>query len=410
MNKVDTNFDTKLQHYRLSTTEIKSDYSPPVLKNRNEDLNKRWYIEFYIWDKEKGKWNRKQHYIPSRFKTIYQRNEYARKAIKEINELLASGYREATLTEKNTNTTSKQSPKIPKFKNIEDAVNYSLDIQTSTVSEGSVAHYRSAVSKFFEFCRNNNYLKKPLEDLTPEFIQQYLNYRSINGLNNRSRNNQLNYLRSLFTHLVNEGALEYHPTEGISEKKVSSSKYTWYNRDEQKYIFNRLRKDDPEQLFIVLCLYYLFIRPKELIQLKIEHVNLDRRLVFIPAEISKNRKSETVRIPSVFIDYFKERNLNNYTLNHYLIGENGPSLKPFSKNVLGNKWRKVRKDLGLPDNKYLYSWKHTGNREGFFAGIDIKTLQYQNRHSTLEMTDIYLKELGCKSDNQVDLFPEITFD
>jgi len=47
------------------------------------------------------------------------------------------------------------------------------------------------------------------------------------------------------------------------------------------------------------------------------------------------------------------------------------------------------------DNRHtLYSWKHTGVVTAYNAGVDIKSIQRQCRHSAREMTCNYLKSLG----------------
>lgn len=50
----------------------------------------------------------------------------------------------------------------------------------------------------------------------------------------------------------------------------------------------------------------------------------------------------------------------------------------------------------------LYSWKHTGAVNAYRSGIGIKQLQRLLRHSTVQMTDIYLKSLGLKTDPNIE--------
>jgi len=40
------------------------------------------------------------------------------------------------------------------------------------------------------------------------------------------------------------------------------------------------------------------------------------------------------------------------------------------------------------------SWKHTGVVNAYKAGVDIKSIQRQCRHTAIDMTDNYLKSLG----------------
>jgi integrase len=46
----------------------------------------------------------------------------------------------------------------------------------------------------------------------------------------------------------------------------------------------------------------------------------------------------------------------------------------------------------------LYSWKHTGAVRAYESGLDIKKLQRLLRHSSLTITDIYLRSLNVVND------------
>ena len=81
--------------------------------------------------------------------------------------------------------------------------------------------------------------------------------------------------------------------------------------------------------------------------------------------------------------------------------------KPVSKNVMGSRYRNLTKDLKLGKDFTLYSWKHSGVVAAYNAGIDIKTIQSQCRHHSLEQTDIYLKSLGLNVNLGVNKIPEL---
>jgi integrase len=58
---------------------------------------------------------------------------------------------------------------------------------------------------------------------------------------------------------------------------------------------------------------------------------------------------------------------------------------------------------GLRGKGYtLYSWKHTGAVNAHLSGVGIKQLQLMLRHSTVQMTDIYLKSLGLRTDPNIE--------
>ncbi|MEN7551857.1 hypothetical protein AAG747_28330 [Rapidithrix thailandica] len=99
---------------------------------------------------------------------------------------------------------------------------------------------------------------------------------------------------------------------------------------------------------------------------------------------------------------------NNFGLEipkqHYLFGAD--KMKPGPDSLLRvrvtERHIKVLRHLEIYDGLVtLYSWKHTGVVNAYRAGVDIKTLQSQLRHHSLEMTDIYLRSLGMVLNNEL---------
>ena len=71
------------------------------------------------------------------------------------------------------------------------------------------------------------------------------------------------------------------------------------------------------------------------------------------------------------------------------------------------RFRKLIKELNLGSDYTLYSWKHSGVVAAYNAGIDIKTIQNQCRHHSLEQTDIYLKSLGLGVSQAINQIPKL---
>ena len=70
----------------------KHDYRLAVLKDRNRDLTKRWFVEFYAFNEDTGKLQRYPIYLPAKYKTDTERRKYAKELIHEINAKLTQGF------------------------------------------------------------------------------------------------------------------------------------------------------------------------------------------------------------------------------------------------------------------------------------------------------------------------------
>ncbi len=68
-----------------------------------------------------------------------------------------------------------------------------------------------------------------------------------------------------------------------------------------------------------------------------------------------------------------------------------------------------KQPLKLTDRPYdLYGWKHTGVIALYQATKDVKLIQRQCRHSSLDQTDKYLRDLGLfLNDEQLSDFPAL---
>jgi integrase len=69
-------------------------------------------------------------------------------------------------------------------------------------------------------------------------------------------------------------------------------------------------------------------------------------------------------------------------------------------------WRKFAKEFGIKKN--IYALKHTGNGMALENGANIRDLQLQNRHSSLDQTQRYLDRFSRNvSEKFINSFPKL---
>ena len=169
-----------------------------------------------------------------------------------------------------------------------------------------------------------------------------------------------------------------------------------------------ISKHNPQLWLAALFQYYCFIRPKELRFLTIGDINLDEGSITVPGKIAKNKKTQAVIIPDVFLQYMKTLEIDKYPQTFYIVTRSGmPGEIHVSKNYLYNQFVKVRRLMGLSTDYKFYSFKHTGAiRASRF--ITVKDLQMQLRHQSLDQVDQYLRQMKpIESESLRTKFPEI---
>lgn len=254
--------------------------------------------------------------------------------------------------------------------------------------------YRSKLNLFIRYAAGRQITK----ELAHEYIGQLLTTVS-KSTRNVSR-------RKLHTIFKGIGRPELFGDIPIITAHETPKRY--YQRHHIAMIKARISEQDDQLWFLCQCIHNLFIRPGgELRRLRVHHFDLDLWRVFIPADVSKSGKPEYVRIPKSFQERVLEF-LSGRSPSEWLFpGVHDPS-KPIGENTFINRYRKHMDALGFSHEYSLYSWKHTGAIAAINKGIHPKKLQIQLRHSSLEMTSRYLRQIGINDiDDLIDHFPSI---
>jgi integrase len=228
-----------------------------------------------------------------------------------------------------------------------------------------------------------------------QFLDHVLQAASIT-----TRNNYLIYLKALFGVMVARGELAANPASGIKPLRTSATRHTVFTPDQRDKLWAWLKVHEPELYLLTRCIYYTFVRPAELMHLRWQDIDLKRSTILIAGEHSKNHKTQAVRIPpALHMDFQAIADRHQpYVFSMHL----QPGARPGNRKHASDLHLQVLRRFGLDGLGHdLYSWKHTGVCMAYKAGVDIKTLQTQLRHSDLATTDKYLRGLGVLVDDNI---------
>lgn len=344
---------------------IKKIFSP-ILRTYNDDLSKRWRIE----------WN-----VPAP----------GGKIVRCKNPIYISG---STIEERYNNASEKIKGlrfDLPKSvdKNIFDNV---FEFKYEWAKKTKL-NYRIVV---------NNYLKwlgkRQPQDIKKKDFPQYLVWLKENG---HSNNNIAKYRDTIYTfyeYAIQLKLISDNPVTKETKKKYHKQSLMYFT-DAQISQFKNSDIDAQTWLAIQI-LYYAFIRPGEMRHMRISWINFENRFIEIPAEFSKNRKTQKVSIPDQL--YCTLKSFENYPNSYYILSKNGsPGTDQISEKWLNYRHRQILDTLKIRGRYAFYSWKHTGVVKAVKAGINIKDLQLQLRHHSLDMVNEYLKNLGVMDSEDI---------
>ncbi|MBR6867124.1 MAG: site-specific integrase [Prevotella sp.] len=209
----------------------------------------------------------------------------------------------------------------------------------------------------------------------------------------QTRNNYLSWMKSFSTWLLGKSYIEQDPTAGIPRMKVKSKTK---NRDVipdsvLQSIHDYLQAHNRHFLLACYLLHYLFVRPREIAQLKIEDFSLKNKTLLIHGDVAKNWQDAVVTLPVHVIELMLDLDVFRSPGSWYLFSAGfRPGSEFRSEKFFRDYWTRVlRKELKFSDRYKFYSLKDTGITNMLRANTDVLSVRDQARHSSILITDIY---------------------
>ena len=241
---------------------------------------------------------------------------------------------------------------------------------------------------------------------------------------NHNYNKHVAVLRSMFGELVQYKMLNANPLTDYREKEVAeSNKYEDYTPEEKRRIHAHLTSVHPQMFTIMSIVYHTGIRPKEVLALRVEDINLKTLIITIaPEEGAENSKTLSIRrvpINPHLEELLGKMNLGKYPGHCFAFGAplprncgsftcpdgrrvHGamrpdyflPHPYPVKRDTITKLWKKLVMDdapTGLGIKKHLYAAKHTGTDDKTDAGLELEDVQVMYGHKSAAMTARYNK-------------------
>jgi len=337
-----------------------------------------WLIVYYAKDPQSDKLVRFRNRVP-KMSNKKERLRFAQKMIDTLNEQLYSGW-------------SPYMDNLTEVKTIDYCFDYYLKTLSKELSDGvkrksTCNNYKHFITAFTEYLSIYQKNAKFISDISTLICDHFLDRIYIEKEKSaRTYNFYLMCMRAFFNFCLSKGFIKENPVKNTKSKTIKEKTRVVLNQKEKKQL-QLLREDNFH--FYVFCMttYYCFIRPNELKKLKVEHVNIEKSYITIPSSISKNRKTENVTIPNIFIEELKEH-IGKASKDLFLFGKKFVPGKQAVTNLFYH-WENVRKKYGFRKEVQFYSLKDTGITDMLNAGVPAIKVRDQARHSDLKITEIY---------------------
>ena len=174
-----------------------------------------------------------------------------------------------------------------------------------------------------------------------------------------------------------------------------------------------LDEHDKNVAFFSRIIYSTCLRPAEISKIRIRDIDFQKNQIIVPLAVTKNTKKITVDridIEPNLLKEFKKLDVESYPKEYYLTSLSDEIIGPKSigSNNAYKRFVKALKALELQGKGYtLYSFKHFSNIQRFHNGWTLPEIMKINRHSSIAMTEKYLKHLNRDTDISKKEVPSI---
>lgn len=364
---------------------MNSEYSIPKIYTGGDDMTKRWFVSFSVPNQHVPGTNiRKKFYEGiNQGETKAERHRLASQVCEKYTRLLEEGWR------------PKQSAPRKKEYVWKTEIESFLNEIKSTRSAKTYQQYKTQTTFFLNWLRDNTRSTEiPKFTLShAENFRQYLlslkkHPTTING-----------YVRTL-KHIIDRVIDRYdliirNPFNKIKKLQANTGLKQRISETDLRKITDYLEIHDSNLLLFIRFVFSCFIRPySELRFMKVSWINFEDETVTIPGDIAKKiKKTLTVQIPKgkllSQIQYLKDYNRNSYVFTVSGI----PGKNHVGSETFRVRFNNIRDHLRLNKSYTIYGFKHTGASMLVKAGVNVKDIQLQMRHHSLEMTDKYLTSM-----------------
>lgn len=331
--------------------KILKDYSEPNIYNAKGDLTKRWYVYYSFRNPITKKLERQTPIYAgiNNYKNIKERKEAAKNLKDAVTQILKNGFNPfSELLDNN------------KAYTIKESFDLVLELKKSILAEKSYSDFQSRINRFKKWLFENTGLDQSnsIHFITKKIIIAYLNH-VLSDSSARNRNNTRICLSMLYTTLEDNEIVKTNLVSRISVLKSTPERNKTYSLQQEKAIFDKLDQDKILKLFVQF-ISYNFLRPIEVVRLKIKDINIEEKKLFVRA---KNKIDKIKIIPDILIKELPE--LKHLDQDFFL----------FTPTAIGGFWEAteinrrdsfskrfnefIKKPLKLGKDYGLYSFRHT---------------------------------------------------
>ncbi len=253
-------------------------------------------------------------------------------------------------------------------------------------SDNTIINYSNDIKEYLEYLDRECLKLYEVEYSDIRFLLEY--YHSL-GLKNLSIRRKISSLKGFYKYLCRNNKCRDNPFIYVSLPKKEKKLPQFLNYNEVIDIFNSIEIVDVFSLrdrLIMELLYATGVRVSELVNIKLEDINLNRRSINV---FGKGRKERIVFFNKVcgdLLERFIKESKDIRHDNYLIINHNGNGITTRGIRVIMDK---VIRNTSIIKNVHPHTLRHTFATHLLNNGCDLLTVQELLGHASISTTGIY---------------------
>ena len=256
---------------------------------KEKALKKQWFVYFSFRNPETDLLE-KQPFIKggvNHYKTKEERLEILETYKRNLSRILKDGYNPYDSEEVKAEIMS-----------VKDAFAFGLNLKKSAMNDNSYIRFKSRIKRFEVYLESKGFTHRFITSVDKKVVLDYLN-QVLDTSSPRNRNNTRTDIRTMFQLFEDNDIIPSNFVSKLKLLKAPPKRNKSYSENKLDFIYEYLKKNDPNLLLFIKFVSYNFLRPIEVCRLKVEDINFKEQTLSVKA---KNKLVKEKIIPNILME------------------------------------------------------------------------------------------------------------
>lgn len=384
-------FGVEIPNHKITEQMIRS----IKLYTANNNVEKRWYVEFREYSPEQNTWLRRREYRNhNKEKDPQKRLALFLQLQQEITQAIYNRIKVAPTPDGEFSA----------------LVQHYLSEKKLSLKRTSIKNMGLALRYFVAFLKKHKLHQIPLQEINKAHIVAFRN-ELCKSNSNRSVNNHIAFLRTFFNYLLNnrDDLILKNPCNGLRKLPEISETHCAYSAEQAKKYFTHMQVVNPQLLLFCKFIGMAFVRCEEARHLKVGDIDFQRKTITVSAGNIKTGKRTVKPLLDVFYNLLIEAGIHKFPQEYYIFsGEGVPGPKQVHYNYFRKQFKKVKRAFGISNEYTIYGFRHTFVSQLIDNGAKWHEVMKYTGHTTMEAFSKYARSLGLKPAEDLSRFITIS--